>query len=443
VAGNPGFLGMRGTGDWATNQRPENWRETILYLYPNGSAPLTAILSMMGDEKTDDPVFHWWTKTLPSQAGAISDVYTDSSCTAALASAQSTASGTVLYIKVTVSVATHFRVGHQVLLRDASDYAVDTNALVVSKADLDATYTSIGVKLLETDGLTASSHDLSDADRMLVIGNANAEGANMPDALSYDPVEWSNYTQIWRTALSITRTARQTRLRTGDAYREAKRECLELHSIEMEKSLLWGYKYAGTGDNGKPRRTTMGLIRALQYGSDGTSNVGISDDYSLNSTYSGDTWLQTGKDWLDYYLEQIFRYGRPEKLCFCGSGAMLGINQLAETYGTIQLQPRAKAYGIAVMEWITPFGIINLKTHPLFSFEATNRNSMVIFEPQDLKYRFIQDTVFMSEKSDQQNTGWTRRDGTDEEYLTEAGLEYHHPIGWGYLNGVGVDNTVQ
>ena len=442
MAGNPGFLGMRGTGDWATNQRPENWRETILYLYPNGSAPLTAIMSMLGDEKTDDPVFHWWTKTLPAQGGAISDVYTDAACTAALASAQSTAAGVTLYAKVTLSVATHFRVGHQVLLRDASDYAVDTNALVVSKATLDATYASIGVKLLETDGLTDNSHDVSDADRILVIGNANSEGANMPDALSYDPVEWSNYTQIWRTPLSITRTARRTRLRTGDAYREAKRECLELHSIEMEKSMLWGYKSSGTGDNGKPRRTTMGLIRALQYGSDGSSNVGISDDYSLNATYSGDTWLQSGKDWLDAYLEQIFRYGRPEKLCFCGSGAMLGINQLAETYGTIQLQPRAKAYGIAVMEWITPFGIINLKTHPLFSFETTNRNSMVIFEPQDLRYRFIDDTTFFSEKSDQQNTGWTRRDGTDEEYLTEAGLEYHHPIGWGYLNGVGTDNSL-
>ena len=189
MAGNPGFLGMRGTGDWATNQRPENWRETILYLYPNGSAPLTAILSMMGDEKTDDPVFHWWTKTLPSQGGAITDVYTDAACTAALATAQSTASGTVLYIKVTATIATHFRVGHQVLLRDASDYEVDTNALVVSKATLDATYVVIGVKLLETDGLSTNSHDISDAERILVIGNANAEGANMPDALAYDPIE--------------------------------------------------------------------------------------------------------------------------------------------------------------------------------------------------------------------------------------------------------------
>ncbi|GAF74783.1 unnamed protein product, partial [marine sediment metagenome] len=167
-----------------------------------------------------------------------------------------------------------------------------------------------------------------------------------------------------------------------------------------------------------------------------------SNDFTLNTVWTGDTWLQGGKDWLDVYLEEIFRYGRTEKLCFCGSGAMLGINQLAETYGTIKLDVRAKAYGIQVAEWITPFGTINLKTHPLFSYEVTNRYSMVIFEPQDIIYRYIDDTTFYSEKSDQQNTGWTRRDGTDEEYLTEAGLEYHHPIGWGYLNGVGKDNEL-
>ena len=52
------FLGMRGTGDWVADQRPMNWREQIMYLYPNGSAPLTAILAMMGSESVDDPQFH-------------------------------------------------------------------------------------------------------------------------------------------------------------------------------------------------------------------------------------------------------------------------------------------------------------------------------------------------------------------------------------------------
>lgn len=49
------FMGMRGTGDWVTDQRPKSWRETILYLYPNGTAPLTAIMSKMGSERVEDP----------------------------------------------------------------------------------------------------------------------------------------------------------------------------------------------------------------------------------------------------------------------------------------------------------------------------------------------------------------------------------------------------
>ena len=73
-----GFLGMRGTGDWATDQRPLNWREMILYLYPNGMAPLTAMLSKLKTETTNDPQFHWWTKSLANQAGAVTGVYTDS-----------------------------------------------------------------------------------------------------------------------------------------------------------------------------------------------------------------------------------------------------------------------------------------------------------------------------------------------------------------------------
>lgn len=53
----PAHLGLRGTGDWMTNQRPESWRQQILYLYPNGMVPLTAVLSMMKSERVDDPHF--------------------------------------------------------------------------------------------------------------------------------------------------------------------------------------------------------------------------------------------------------------------------------------------------------------------------------------------------------------------------------------------------
>lgn len=428
-----GFLGLRGTGDWATDQRPKNWREMILFLYPNGDAPLTALMSKLASEGVNDPEFNWWTKSLASQGGAITNIYTDITLSSAYTSGGS--AGDVVYVKVAEAVADEFRAGHQVLLRDSSHYDVDVNAKVTAVVKNGAS-SYIACKLLEADDNGAST-DLSDADRILIVGNVNPEGGAMPSAISYDPTKWYNYTQIWRTPLEITRTARKTKLRTGDAYQELKREALELHSIEIEKSLIWGIRTENTGANGKPERTTMGLIPAIRAGA--PSNV---NDYTLNTTYSGDTWLTSGEVWLDTMLEQIFRYGRTEKLALCGSGAILGINRLIKNGGNFDFTPKTTSYGIRVMEWVTPFGTINMMRHPLFSYEETNRNSMVILEPQNLKWRFIDDTKFYKAGEKTVDSGQERIDGTKEEYLTEAGLEYHHPTAFGYLNGVGEDNDL-
>jgi len=427
-----------GTGDWVTDQRPKNWRETILFLYPNGSMPLTAIMSKMKSEKTDDPQFYWWTKLLPTQAAAVTGVYTDSGLTSAYTSGGT--AGSMLYLKMTSSDLIHFRVGHTVLLRDASDFTVDVVGKVTARTS-NGTSSSIGVKLLEADDNSSYSHDLSDCDRVLIIGSVNAEGAAMPSGVSYDPDKLYNYTQIFRTPLSITRTARKTKLRTGEAYKEMKREALELHGIEMEKAFLFGIPYEGTGDNGKPERTTEGLLTCLR-----THNSAGISDFTLNATYHGKNWLDDGggETFLDYYLEQVFRYGRQEKLGLCGTGALLGLNKLAQANSHFTMTSATKAYGINVTEWITPFGKVYLKTHPLFNIESSLRYSMLLFEPENCVYRYIDDTTFYGEGEAKQaapGTNGGRIDGTQEEYLTECGLEYHHPYTAAFLNGIGQDHT--
>ena len=427
-----GFLGMRGNGDWATDQRPLNWREMILHEFPNGMAPLTAMLSMMPSETVDDPQFHWWTKSLASQGGAVTDVYNNSAMTTSYTSGG--VAGDIQYVSVLLAVAKEFRAGHVVLLRDASDLTVDLVAKVES-VTLAGAVSKIAVTLLEADN-NSSSNDMSEVDTILIIGNMNAEGALIPDAISYDPTKHTNYTQIFRTALNITDTARNTHLRTGDGYKELKRECLELHSIEMEKAFLWGIKTENTVGS-QPERTTQGLIPGIK--ANASANVFT---YTSDSSFSGQTWIQGGETWIDESLEVIFRRGKPEKMAFVGSGAMLGISRLAKTYGSIQLTPKTTDYGIAITTWITPFGVIHLKTHPLFSHEATNRNQMVVFEPSLLKYRYVQnrDTHFVSDKRRRENTN-NGRDGTNEEFKTEAGLEQHHFAAAGILQGLNTLNT--
>ena len=430
------FLGMRGTGDWVADQRPKNWRQQILKLYPNGSAPLTAMLSMMGSSSVDDPEFNWWTQEQSAVSGAVSGVYTLADLSVAYVNGG--LAGDTLFIQITSTLGMRIRTGHQILLRDASDYRVDVVGKVtdVTRGNVN---TVLAVKLLEDDDNSAD-HDLSDCDNFKIIGNINPEGAEMPEAIALNPVKVYNFTQIFRTPLSMTRTALKTRLRTPNDYQKAKAEALEMHSWEMELAFLWGIRTENIGDNGKPERTTMGVINFIrQYAA---ANC---DDYTLNTTYAGQSWTTGGETWLKTMLEQIFRYGSGEKLCLCGSGFLLGIDALAMASGQLNIMPGAKTYGMQIKEWVTPFGSIYMKTHPLFSHDATTRNMAIIIEPKELGYRYIDDTSFFGESNSKDHPsgyGQRRIDGLNEEYLTECGLEFGLPQKCAVLNGVGLANTL-
>jgi len=436
------MFGMRGTGDWAEDERPKSWREQILYLKPNGSAPLTALLSKMKKEKVDDPQFHWWTKGLATMRGTITGVYTDTDLSVAYTSGG--VSGDTLFIKMSATDLGYFRLGHEVVLRDASDLTVDVVGRINVRKENGAN-SYLGVVLLEDDD-NSSSHDLSDADVILIAGNVNAEGAGMPDALSDDPTKWYNFTQIFREPLEISGTALATKLRTNPQYyQRIKMETLERHSITMEHAFFWGVPSETIGADGKIQRTTLGIVPAIRGGYTGQGGSGGTvSNYATDSRYSGQSWLSGGDDWLDTNLEIAFRYNSLDKLAMCGSGALVAVNKLVKNSGDFSFGPTTTVYGIKIREWITPLGSLYLMTHPLWSEEVTTRNIMVVFEPENVIYKHLpgRDTHFIGEGIGKTNTGWSRKDGIKEEFLTEAGLEYHHPKSWLYLTGFGQDNSV-
>lgn len=436
------FAGVRGSGSWSTDERPKNFREMMLYLYPNGMMPLTALLSMLPNEPVNDPEYSWWTKTIPDQRTALDaagDVYTDTNLTAKAQWDYDTAGNNdfganeVVYVKLGTDYAAQlkkYRAGHIILLRDSANYKRDVRLKVTA---LGATYLTCKV-LVEYKGESTETVALDNTyNTVLIVGNVNEENAVRPTSISYDPIKLSNYTQIARTPLSLSRTARQTKLRTGDAYARMKKEALEIHGMEREKNFIWGVPTENTGTGGLPERTTAGLIYTVK--TNAPSNV---LDFAVDN--AGFTWKEKGEDWFDEKLEQLFRYGSGEKLCLCGSGALLGIQKLIKGRqgSQFQFQSATGSYGIKIVQWVTPFGTVNFKTHPLFSFEATDRYSMLFLETQNLRTRTIQDTMFKADKSETESTG-TGRDGKEEEFLTEDGLELHHPETFGMMYNVGVD----
>lgn len=425
--------GTRSTGGAFTNQIPESWREGVLMLDPNGMAPLFGLTSKMSSQKLDSTTHHWFTQILENQRAAVTGIYSDASLQTAYTTGG--VAGSVLYFKAAQDDAKHFRIGHQVLARDASDPDVDVNGKVIA-VNFAGANSYVGVKLLEADD-NSSSHDLSDCDTLLVIGSINPEHGARPSAISYDPTEWYNYTQIFRTSLEISRTMSQTRTRTGNEYNRLKTQAMKRHAMEIERAFFFGTRTSGTGTNGHPERTMMGVIPFIKTGA--STNV---VNYTLDTDYSGKTWLESGKTWFDAKLEVLFRYGMTNKLAFCGSGALLGIQKLAEEFGTMNLTPGASMFGIKVTNWTTVFGTVRLLTHPLFSFEETTRNSILLMNSENLKYLYLQDTKFKADKGGADDSDDSGIDGKQEEFITECSLELHHPITMMYMNGVGSDNSL-
>ena len=424
------FLNMRSSASHADSDfRPKSWREKILRMYPNGSVSLTALTALMPSSMVTDPQFHWFEKGLPPQAATVTAVKSDQAGTNYVSGG---VAGQVLYITATEETTgvSEFRQGHQVLLRDSSNLTVDVNAKVLSVTK-NGTTSTIAVKLLEADD-NGVGNDLSDCDRILIIGNINPEGSQMPDSIAYDPDKKYNYTQIFRTSLSLTRTRMRTKVRYGSsAYQEAKRDCLERHGIEMEKAFLWGIMTEFTGENGQPERTTGGVCSFVP-----PENR---SDYRTDSDFDGFTWMQAGGEWLNKWLEVCFRYGSKNRTAYVGSGTMLALNKYVEQRGQFQFTPKTVSYGIKITEWVTPFGSIDMYIHPLFSFEPSNRYSMLLFDPANIRYNYIDDTYFQADSSLKEGS-WVNIDGIKEGFLTECGLEVHHASTLMLLNGFGYDS---
>lgn len=425
------LMGMKGTGDWAEGVRPTHYREGLLRLYPNGDMPLTAMLSMLKNESVDDPQFNWFTRTLTRRGGTLTNLYTDA--TLATPYVSGGIAGATEYAKVTNAVGDEFRAGHQVLLRDADDVTVDVVAKVVEKyREYTAGYTRLTLKLLEADNNSSHGHYLADADTILVIGNINPEGGDTPTSIFRQATKQYNYCQIFKTPIDVSNTALKTKYRTEkNPLAAARRDGLEDHGIEIENALMWGIKTetAESDENGKPERTTEGLIPSIRANASG--NI-FEFQYDADTAYTGAYFASgtapVGHVWLNEKLSTIFKYGADEKMAFCGNNALLLINALILNVGQYQLKQETIAYGIKVTRWITPFGDILLKRHPLFAHEVSNAGLIVIFEPKEFRYKFLngRDTHRVALP--------TTKDATIEEYRTECGLEIHHFEKSGLLN---------
>ena len=374
----PAILGLRGTGDWATDERPKNWREMILYLFPNGEAPLMGALSKLGSEPTDDPEFHWWEKELPA-------------ATVTVASYSGTAtSGTItldgdanLCPKGTVLENFNSSPAGEVMYVD-QDPTTDTEVHVVRNLN----------------GLTTPSDPASTNVLHIVTANYR-HGSPLPTAVGTNPVKNNNYTEIHRTPLSMTRTAMKTRLRTGEAWRNAKIEALQIHSIRCEQPLFVG-RAVSTTFEGQPMYFTGGHKHFTPSGN--VLSIG---------NFTEDFW--------DEKMRVMYEFGNLEKMMYSGSKVSLSLTTMAKKQGFTMIDVGNQAWGQKITALQGPaMGILYIKIHPLLTRITKYQDDGFVFDLPKMTWRYIDDTQYVTFR---QNRG---DDFRSDEFLTEGGLEFHH-----------------
>jgi hypothetical protein len=371
------ILGLRGTQNLASNERPESWREGIIHFFPNGETPLMALGSMAKSENVGDYTFNWWDKSLPTRRLFLS------------AAANSTTTSLSVDDGSGGSAAKNCKAGTVLINERTTEHVI-----------VESDPTDDSVKVTRARG-TTSAAAMNDNDGLQIIGSAYEDGSSAQvSAVAYDPTQRTNYTQIFMDSSNLSRRTLKTVLRTGDKGMETRRETLQIHAIGLEWSALLGEKLeeASSGNSSATRRTTSGGFQSWV-----TTNV---HDANGNLSYF---------ELMDF-LEEDFRYGSQEKLLLAGSTAVNALNKLAKLEMTMNSVPGDQSFGINMKEIISPFGVILLKMHPLLSDSAKYRGYGFLVDMPHFVIRTFDDTTLI--------------ENTQENFVIQKHDVFYSDIGW-------------
>jgi len=392
------FAGLRGTGSFGTDERPKSFRETILFLNPNGSAPLFALTSKAKTESVDDPEFNWWEETNTICRLIVNGALDNNPATVTVVvtgDALQLIPGDVLYVEPATQVAAFT----QERLRVVS--VTNATTFTVQRAAAGSTIANIG------NGLA-----------LFRVGNAQSEGNVSISSSSTNPTKYNNYTQIWKTPYQISKTALATKFRTKDPKKNEQTRKMFQHSEKIEQALMFGvpFETVDASNGNMPLRYTMGLRHFI------TSNRTV-----FTADPTEDTFIDAVYPVFDYDAGGA----GDERLILAGNVALNYLNKLASGGSTsrVRFDKVVEFYGMKLQRWIIPQGTLLIKSHPLMNVHPVFRSSMFVVNPAGITYRPL------SGRDTKLQTGLEPNDADyiKDQWLTEGGFEYHFERTMAYI----------
>ena len=299
--------------------------------------------------------------------------------------------------------------------------AVELKCTVVKASNSASDFLAIIDTWDDSESVTASTvHDTLEPARAYVVGSAHAEGTGYPETWKDQPYSTNiGLTQIWKTSMAMTNTARATVLKfePNEWARVWKQKLVE-HKWDIEQSLLFGSQ----SDN---YRTTQGAI-----------------DWILNNgnSFSLDIATKTQDDFLDDMSALLDpRYNNSKAtVFFCSTEVYNWLHKLGGYFNNnlsvgsnfradMAVSGKKKVLGLDTTTISTVYGDMNVVRN--IHLDGTNIKILGV-NMKYCSYRPLvgnginRDTSVYVGVQTLENSGVDRR---VDQILTEAGMEWSMP----------------
>tara|TARA_Y100001938_G_scaffold21289_1_gene27309 strand:+ start:4158 stop:5693 length:1536 start_codon:yes stop_codon:yes gene_type:complete len=307
-----------------------------------------------------------------------------------------------------------------------SNTGVDLECEIVSKGSAGAdfelmSYSAYNNALDAVDISGKSIHDYLEPKRAYVIGTAFAEGSGYPESWKDQPYSTGyGQTQIWKTSMAMTNTARATGLKyEQNEWARIWKEKLVEHKWDIEQSLLFGSQYSTSDVN-----YTQGAVDFIStYGNSFTWSVNKGQDDFLNdmSNYL-DPRYNAGGATVFFCRTDVYNWLHKLDGYFANN-----LEQSANYRYDFAVQGKSKNLGVDITKISTVYGDMNVARN--IHLDGTNI-AMLGIDMSHCAYRPLvgnglnRDTSVYVGVQTLENSGVDRR---VDMILTEAGMQWEMP----------------
>jgi hypothetical protein len=390
------------SGIFNTTQNPaelnaRSFSDTILRLFPNGSAPLYALSAKAGKKKAKSSTHGYFSKTM---------VFVTTTSTAG-----DLIGATTLTLGSTVGMTAHM-VLHNLRTRENYRVVSITNAtqVVVTRAF----------------GRVAAAA-LNAADKIIQVGTAFMEGSSRPNARQLATTYVANYTQIFRNAWGLTDTARASLSEIGYSnVAESRKDCSLFHSVDMESAIMFGQAKMDTA-GAQPVHSTQGIIDSIyQYAAANVNPAAATTNYSE----------------LVALVEEPFNFSTDignngERVGFVDRLAMKVLTDVGRKSGQIEIMQSETGFGMKFTSFKFYQGTINLIQHPLMNGLNPTGGNMLIVDLAAVKLAYMEGRDAVPEEY---GSGMKQvelgTDGVGGSLTSEFAVELINPFACGYVTGL-------